>query len=483
MKQKLIAWTSDEKKIELPVYAGKFSTIENMIEDISQSEGDQEIPLPVIHSSDLQNIFACLHEDGTVNEDHCEQLAGSQWAAMSHAIEYLGYEALRQTEVKALKLLYGSKEYATYFIEDILKQNKHSSIEEIPLPAQQEIIQRMVHEMVTNYEFKRNLVGHKNIVNVLLATDKNLFSGSYDKTIKRWNIETGKEIQTFTGHRDMVRALVVKGNKLVSGAYDKTIKIWDIETGKEIRTLTGHINRVMALALKGNKLFSSSFDGTIKIWDIETGEEIQTLIADCDDEFCGLAIKGNKLYSISRDNTIKVWNIETKEMQQLTGHDYSVCALALEGNKFYSGSSDKTIKIWDASTDTTMQTLAGHGDTVKILVVQDNKIYSGSDDGSIKIWDASTGQQLKTLTVFEGFGEIRALAASDDKLFFCNSNNHFITVWWLAIPEDFKKESKKLSYRQAAILSYIKFHENEPLSEEARAVYETINPEIKKYFK
>ena len=57
---------------------------------------------------------------------------------------------------------------------------------------------------------------------------KTLFSGSSDKTIKIWNLENGKLVNTLRGHSDTVWCISIShdGKILVSGSFDKTIKIW-----------------------------------------------------------------------------------------------------------------------------------------------------------------------------------------------------------------------------------------------------------------
>ena len=69
-----------------------------------------------------------------------------------------------------------------------------------------------------------------------------LASGSYDKTIKLWNIETKTEIANLLGHEDYVISVAFTntGAILASGSYDKTIKLWNIETKTEIVNLLGH---------------------------------------------------------------------------------------------------------------------------------------------------------------------------------------------------------------------------------------------------
>ena len=55
-------------------------------------------------------------------------------------------------------------------------------------------------------------------------------TGSEDKTIVIWNVQTGEEIKTLVGHLDIVETLIISKNDkyIVSGSWDKTIKIWNI---------------------------------------------------------------------------------------------------------------------------------------------------------------------------------------------------------------------------------------------------------------
>nr|NCS18119.1 protein kinase [Microcystis aeruginosa G13-12] len=76
--------------------------------------------------------------------------------------------------------------------------------------------------------------------------------------------------KTLTGHSDMVTSVVYSpdGRYLASGSDDKTIKIWEVATGKELRTLTGHSGWVSSVVYSpdGRYLASGSVDKTTKIW-------------------------------------------------------------------------------------------------------------------------------------------------------------------------------------------------------------------------
>ena len=64
------------------------------------------------------------------------------------------------------------------------------------------------------------------------------------------------------------------GDKFITGSYDRTCKVWDTNSGEELLTLEGHKNVVYAIAFNnpyGDKIITGSFDKTCKLWSAETG--------------------------------------------------------------------------------------------------------------------------------------------------------------------------------------------------------------------
>ena len=70
------------------------------------------------------------------------------------------------------------------------------------------------------------------------------------------------------------------GSRVVSGSDDKTLKVWDVATGKCVATLEGHSGDVYGVAVfpDGRRVVSVSRDNTLKVWDVaQTGECVATL--------------------------------------------------------------------------------------------------------------------------------------------------------------------------------------------------------------
>jgi WD40 repeat protein len=71
-----------------------------------------------------------------------------------------------------------------------------------------------------------------------------------------------KGVQTLKGHSELVRAVAISpdGHILASSSADKTIKLWNLETGKLLYTLEGHSSLVISVAFSpdGTTLASTS---------------------------------------------------------------------------------------------------------------------------------------------------------------------------------------------------------------------------------
>lgn len=276
------------------------------------------------------------------------------------------------------------------------------------------------------------------VVSVRFSPDgKKLASGSYDKTIKFWDVATGKEIGSLRNNAEINSvSFSTDGKILASGSYDKTIKLWDVTTGKEITTLNGHSAPVVSVNFSPDEktLASGSEDTTIKLWDVTTKKEISTLKGHTAPVMSvNFSSDRQTLASGSQDNTIKLWNVTTrKEILTLKGHKTPVINVNFspDGTILASSSEDNTIKLWDVATGNEIFTLKGHNSTVMSVNFSPDgqTLASASFDKTIKLWDIPARKEISS---FNGHSApvMSVNFSPDGKTLVSGSQDNTIKLW------------------------------------------------------
>ena len=91
-------------------------------------------------------------------------------------------------------------------------------------------------------------------------TGRFIASGSRDKTVKVWMLETGQAELTLTGHTEEVNSVAFSpdGSFLASGSCDRTVKVWELKTARTVHTLRGHTYEVNSICVASQSVYSSS---------------------------------------------------------------------------------------------------------------------------------------------------------------------------------------------------------------------------------
>ena len=181
-----------------------------------------------------------------------------------------------------------------------------------------------------------------------------LASGSFDYTVKLWDVATGIRIATLGGHGDRVSSVAFSsdGTALASGSFDQTVKVWDLGTRTNTATLEGHAGRVRSVSLStdGKALASGSDDGTVKLWDLGTRRNTATLEGH-ESVVSSVAFTpdGATVVSGSWDGTLKLWDVESGRATTTLEHGPSLYSIAQssDGSTLASGGRDGMVLLWD----------------------------------------------------------------------------------------------------------------------------------------
>ena len=204
-----------------------------------------------------------------------------------------------------------------------------------------------------------------------------LLSGSRDKLIIQWELNyegqkvsikdenddekvieknlVGKPLKYLHGHNHFVSSLALNSDstKLVSGSWDKTIRLWDIPTAKSDLLFKGHTKDVLSVAFSHDErlIFSGSMDNTLKYWNTKgdlrySNDQFKDWVS------CILNIQKGKSNFIAVgcwDGSVKILNNEYNLDREIPGGEYAVTSLSTDedGDFLFIAYKNGTVKVYN----------------------------------------------------------------------------------------------------------------------------------------
>merc|ERR1711997_1242509 len=196
------------------------------------------------------------------------------------------------------------------------------------------------------------------------ADNRQIVSGSRDKTVKLWNtLGECKYTIIEDGHTEWVSCVRFSPSAanplIVSCGWDKLVKVWNLTNCKLRTNLVGHTGYLNTVTVSpdGSLCASGGKDGTAMLWDLNEGKRLYSL--DAGDIINALVFSPNRYWLCAATTlAIKVWDLETKELVETlevppdtsgkpTPPTYciSLCWSA-DGANLYSGYTDNVIRVW-----------------------------------------------------------------------------------------------------------------------------------------
>jgi WD40 repeat protein len=324
------------------------------------------------------------------------------------------------------------------------------------------------------------LSGHTGSVSsVTFSSDgTSLVSGSYDNTVKLWDVQTGGVIKTFHGHTRYVYSVSISFNytTIASGSEDRTVRLWDILTGEchHIISQPSWVNYVSFSPTNSQHLISISND-IVHQWDID-GHQIKptskahfaafsldgTHIVSCEGEittvqnsdsgvivaklstnnkprYCCFSPNG-RLVAVAAYDTAYVWDITGTDpclINTFTGHTSYIDALAFSSSSLISLSQDQSVKFWQIGAPPTDLVAGDPNPTPPVsasaesvsLQAESGIAISSHLDGVVKTWDISTGLCKGSFQTPAKGAMLRDAQVVGGRLIFVWHTNQKIHVW------------------------------------------------------
>ena len=194
--------------------------------------------------------------------------------------------------------------------------------------------------------------GHTNTVYSVCTDGLLIVSGGLDKTIRIWDLHTGRHIGKTIKNDCGISVVVLSNNGRIVAGVGLEVCIWDIETSSPISTMTGHTSLVNTVALSpdNSRIASGGVDCSIRLWDTQTYTQIGKFNGHTGIIWsASFSHDGRYIASCSLDKTVRIWNSGTGQLIDLQGHTNCVTSVSFTpDNQLISGYSG-TIHIWSQS--------------------------------------------------------------------------------------------------------------------------------------
>jgi len=256
------------------------------------------------------------------------------------------------------------------------------------------------------------------------------------------------------GHSHFVSDVVISsdGQFCLSGSWDGTLRLWDLASGNTTRRFIGHTKDVLSVAFSADnrQIVSAARDRTIKLWNTlgickyTIQEQGHTEWVSCV-RFSPLA-QNPVIVSSGWDKLVKVWNLSNCKLKRdYHGHTgyLNTVTVSPDGSLCASGGRDGTAKLWDLGSEEAkpLHTLDS-GDEINALSFSPNRYWLCAAAGAvIKIWDLEQKvivEELKPEVMGHKEGSPPVCTSlcwsSDGQTLFAGYTDNLIRVWSLSVP-------------------------------------------------
>ncbi len=284
----------------------------------------------------------------------------------------------------------------------------------------------------------RELSGHEGWVrSVCFCPDSPwLVSGSDDRTVRLWDVESGHRVHVFEQPGDRVRAVAVSpdGQFAASGGDDFQVFLWNLKTFERVEALPTAPSRVWAVAFQqqGEKLMLAAGGDkqTLRLWQVDGLRKLLSSSTKQQTE----RLKREKVKTETQRISLQSAETQPAEIKQIKtyrGYTNGIRAVGfLNNQRIVSAGDNREISVWDTEQGVCIANLSLHQGRVWAIAIdrQNGRLASASDDHTVRLWEMRTGRCLATLTAHTSW--VRTVAFSNrGRLLASSGDDGTIRIW------------------------------------------------------
>ncbi|HYG03640.1 MAG TPA: caspase family protein [Chryseosolibacter sp.] len=288
------------------------------------------------------------------------------------------------------------------------------------------------------------------VLSIAVSSDSNFIAtGSKDKTIKLWDVSSGREVRTFAGHDHWVNSVAFSsdGRFLISGSYDKSVRIWEVGTGKEVFAESGN-DFITDVAFDPKMRFfitcgynRSGAQDSAFIYDLQTKKKITTISINAD-EGRGFGVS----VSISPDGEWIAFGEDNRVINVYRTRDWKLaynlqaegwcggCATFTAfdpGSKFvYAVSHRGPLRKFNLSDGAVSKMYTGKVDDLTGLSVSPDGLWLAvASEKECNVYNASSGELINTFVAEEKALLHRITFSHDSRSIIITSDDNTAFAW------------------------------------------------------
>ena len=235
--------------------------------------------------------------------------------------------------------------------------------------------------------------------------------------IRLYGTESGFRLATvLTGHQEVIldQAFSPDSSRLATTSFDKTVKVWDLASGKSIADIVDHSDMVQCVAFApgGETIATGSMDKTVKLSDGKTGEGELTLNPELE-AMLAVAFSPDGKFLLTSGESPAIYWWELAEIgasvteagwiasRKFPGHLGPVLDMRFSPNGDFlaTASADHTIRLWDGRSGRPIHAWVDADDLVyNVAISSDSKrVAAAGGDGLTRVWDVDSRTLLFVL--------------------------------------------------------------------------------------